>query len=96
MKEQELQSIEDILYSESLHCDALIYKNKPFSFLKQMNTLYFGKGYDMEEINDFSLDHYNWLRKNNVYHDTIRTSLMSTFRMMLKQYDNNTYYEEIK
>jgi len=83
MEVEQFESIDDIMYNESLHCDAYVYRGKPFDFIKERITAYSNR-YTLNSLYDFSLDHFNWLRKNGVYHEGVRKSLMTTLRMVLE------------
>jgi len=80
---KQYETIDDIMYNESLNCDAYIYREKPFEFIKEQIYNY-SKKYTLNSLYDFALDNYNWLRRNGVYHETVRSSLMNTLNMVLK------------
>lgn len=83
MEVEQYPSIDDIMYDESLQCDAYIYRNKPFDFIKY-NIAKYSQIYNIDSLYNFALDNYNWLNANGVHHESKRKALMNTLRMVLE------------
>lgn len=78
--------IEELLYNESLVCDAHIYKNEPFKFVERILKNYdLCKEYEFYHCCDVALDIYNWYIKNEVYHDAKRMALMKIATFIIKE-----------
>ena len=71
----------ETLYTESLKCDAFIYKNEPFKYIEQILKEYDKQNkHDYYKCCDVALDIYNYYVKNGVIHDAKRIALMSLSR----------------
>jgi len=76
-----LSNLESILRIERLRSKEYILMNKPFIYLDIINKEYFCNFFDKEYIYNYSLDAYNYWKKNEIV-NAKQESLISTLKMM--------------
>ena len=77
-------SLEKVLLKEINRSYAYIDKELPFTYIKKIHKEYGTKRYSLMYWYNRSLDIYNWMLKNNVYHDAKHLALYRTAEQIIK------------
>jgi hypothetical protein len=86
-------NLEDVLRKERPRAYAYCDMNKPFTYLDEVNKEYFMCLFPKDKVYDFALDAYNYWKKNGVL-NAKHESLVTTFKMMYKQFERYMINEE--